>query len=491
MQVKELKNEGLSRELEVIVTANDIAAHIDDRLREVGKTLKVPGFRPGKVPMNILKQRYGKAVLGEVLEIAVNKATREAMEQQNIRPAYQPKIEVKEFDEGKDLKFTLEVEILPEVKVMDLKGIKVEKPVTKPDAKAVDEALERIARQSRQTEEVTEDRATKTGDVVVINFKGRTADDNKEHAGMAAEGTQLELGGGQFIPGFEEQLTGKKKGDKVDVKVTFPTPYHSKDLEGRDAIFETEILGIRQAVSPKIDDEFAKKFGMDDVDALRKAVSEQMESEYAQFSRMKVKRALLDVLDDSHSFEIPKGMLDLEYQNIRQQVVMERQDEVQDGKLDLSAEEEEELQAIAERRVRLGMILSEIGRTNNIQITNQELQRAVIAEAQKYPGQEAAVFEYFRKTPQAVDALRAPVFEDKVVDFILELASVTEKEVSLEDLTADDEVSYLEQRKGKTGTTAKKAPAKKAAARKTEKTDDAAGAEKAEKPASKSKKKAS
>lgn len=482
MQVKELKNEGLNRELEVIVTAKDIDAHIDERLREVGKTLKVPGFRPGKVPMNILKQRYGKAVLGEVLEIAVNKSTRDALEQQGIRPAYQPKIEVKEFDEGKDLKFTMQVETLPEVKVMDLKGIKVEKPVTKPTEKAIDEAIERIASQARDTEVVAEDRASKKGDILVINFVGRTADDNKEHPGMAAEGSQLELGSGQFIPGFEDQLTGQKKGAKIDVKVTFPTPYHSKELEGRDAIFATEIVEIRQPVAAKIDDEFAKKFGMDNVAALRKAIAEQMESEYAQFSRMRVKRALLDVLDDGHSFEMPQGMLDLEFQNIRQQVVMERQAEVKDGKLDLSAEEDEELQAIAERRVRLGMILSEIGRNNNIQITNQELQRAVIAEAQKYPGQEAAVFEYFRKNPQAIDALRAPVFEDKVVDFVLELATVTEKEVSLDDLTADDEESYLESRKNKAGGT-KKAPAKKAAA----KTEDGDSEGKPKKAASKKK----
>lgn len=481
MQVKELKNEGLNRELEVIVSAKDIDVHIDERLQEVGKTLKVPGFRPGKVPMNILKQRYGKAILGEVLEIAVNKSTREAMEKQGIRPAYQPKIEVKEFDEGKDLKFTMAVETLPEITVMDLKTIKVEKPVTKPTAEAIDEAIGRIAKQSRATEVVSEKRAAKTGDILVINFKGRTADDNKEHAGMAAEGTYLELGSGQFIPGFEDQLTGKKVGDKVEVKVTFPTPYHSKDLEGRDAIFDTEITELRETVTAKIDDEFAKKFGMDSVDALRKAIEEQMGGEYGQFSRMKLKRALLDVLDDSHSFEVPQGMLDMEYQNIRQQIVMERQAEVKDGKLDLTDEEEEELQAIAERRVRLGMILSEIGRSANIQITNQELQRAVIAEAQKYPGQEAAVFEYFRKNPHAVDHLRAPVFEDKVVDYVLELATVTEKTVSLEDLTADDEESYLESRKAKKG--GEKKPAKKAAAKSEEGGED--------KPASKGKKKAS
>jgi trigger factor len=480
MQVKEVKNEGLSRELEVIVSAADIDSHTNERLLEVGKTLKVPGFRPGKVPMNILKQRYGKAVLGEVLEIAVNKATREALEQQNIRPAYQPKIEVTEFDDGKDLKFTVAVETLPEVTVMDLKSIKVEKPVTKADPKAVTEAIERIAKSNRDTEVVEEDRAAKTGDILVINFKGRTADDNVAHDGMSADGTQLELGSGQFIPGFEDQLTGQKKGAKVDVKVAFPTPYHSKELEGRDAIFETEIVEIRQSVDAKIDDEFAKKLGLEDLKALESIVGEQMSGEYAQFTRMKVKRAVLDVLDDNHSFELPQGMLDMEYDSIRQQIVMERQDQVVDGKLDIPADEEEELRAIAERRVRLGMILSEIGRQNNVTITNQELQRAVIAEAQKYPGQEAAVFEYFRKTPQAIDALRAPVFEDKVIDYILEIATVTEKEVTIEELTADDEESYLESRKNK----GKAAAPKKAAKAKAEAADGEEGTSKSKKKAS-------
>jgi len=456
MQVKEIKSEGLSHELEVTVPAKDIDKKVDIKLQEYAKTMKLPGFRPGKVPLNILKQRYGRAVLGEVLEMAVNDSTQKVLSDKGLRPALQPKIEVKEFDEGKDLVYSMAVEVMPEFEVTDLKKLKLEKPVAKVEKKAVDEALERIA--SQQRESTTVNRAAKKGDVVVIDFHGRTADDNKEHPGMHAHGTRLELGSGQFIAGFEEQLTGKKAGDKVEVKVTFPDPYHSAELAGRDAIFDVDVTEVREPKPAEINDEFAKKFGMDDKAALIKAVEDQIQSEYSQLSRLKVKRALLDALDEAHDFEIPAGMLDLEFSSIRQQISMEKPDQVKEGKLSLSKEEEDELQAIAERRVRLGMILSEVGRKNNIRVTDQELQRAVIAEAQRYPGQEAAVFEYYKSNRQALEALRAPVFEDKVVDFIVQLAGVTEKEVTLEQLTAeDDDVSYLDKKKGKSSSGKKKA----------------------------------
>ncbi|MBI4031253.1 MAG: trigger factor [Proteobacteria bacterium] len=449
MQVKELKSEGLRYEMEVTVTAKDIDKKIDERLIEVGKTVKMPGFRPGKVPPNILKQRYGKAVLGEVLESAVNDTTSRVIKDKKLRPALQPKIEVKEFDEGKDLVYTMALEVLPEFKVMDLKGIKLEKPVAKPEKKAVDEALDRIGKQRRESSAV--DRAAKKGDIVKIDFRGRTADDDKEHPGMQGEGHFLELGSGQFIPGFEDQLAGKKKGDKTDVKVSFPKEYHAADLSGREAIFAVEVHEVREPKKTEIDDDFAKNLGFDNEKALRDAVEKQIKSEYDAFSRTKVKRALLDILDDSHEFPVPQGMLDLEFQSIMNQIKMERQSELdKDGNLKLKDDEEEELKAIAERRVRLGMILSEVGSANNVRITDQELQRAVISEAQKYPGQEAQVFEFFRSNRQALDSLRAPVFEDKVVDFILELADVTEKEVPLDTLTAaEDEESYLEKKKDK------------------------------------------
>ena len=449
MQVKELKSEGLNYELEVVVGAQDIARHIDERLTEYGKTAKMSGFRPGKVPLAILKQRYGKAVMGEVLEHAVNDSSLKALQDKGLRPALQPKIEVKEFDEGKDLKYTMSVEILPEFKVMDLKGIALEKPVHKVEAKVVDESVEKIAKQNRETKAIETKRASKTGDVLVMDFHGRTKDDNKEHEGMHAHDARLELGSNQFIPGFEDQLIAKKAGDKVAVEVTFPTPYHSKELEGRAAIFDVEIKEIHEPVDVAIDDEFAKRFGLESLKALKDAMEKQLQTEYDTLSRQRVKRQILDLLDDSHEFPVPRGMLDLEFENVMQQVRMERQADVKEGKLEISDEEKEELKAISERRVRLGMILSEVGRQNNIAVTDQELQRAVINEARRYPGQEAQVFEYFRNNRNALEAMKAPVFEDKVVDFILELAAVTDKPVTMEELTAEDDESYLEQRKKK------------------------------------------
>jgi trigger factor len=449
MQVKELKKEELSIELEVVVSASEIDALVDAKLQELGKTVKIAGFRPGKVPLNILKQKYGRSVLGEVLEQAVNDNTAKVLKDKNLKPALQPKIEVKEFDEGKDLKYTMAVELLPEFKVVDLKSIKIEKPVTKASKKDVDDALERIAASNRESEEVTEDRATQKGDIVVMDFHGRTAKDNKPHPGMHAHDAQLELGSGQFIPGFEDQLIGQKKGAKVEVKVTFPEQYHAAELAGQDAIFDVEIKAIRQPKAVKIDDDFAKRFGMESEAALREAVEKQIQSEFDSFSRQKAKRALLDALDDGHDFPLPAGMVELEYENIMHQIRIERQADVKDGKLELAKDEEEELRAIAERRVRLGLILSEVGRENNITITDQEMQRAVIMEAQRYPGQEREVFDYYAKNRNALDALRAPVYEDKVVDFILELANVTTKDVTVEELTKAEEDEHYTRKGGK------------------------------------------
>ncbi len=482
MQVKEIKSEGLSHELEITVPAKDIDKKVDIKLQEYGKTMKLPGFRPGKVPLNILKQRYGRAVLGEVLEQAVNDSTQKVLSDKGLRPALQPKIEVKEFDEGKDLVYSMAVEVMPEFEVMDLKSLKLEKPVAKVEPKAIDEALERISKQHRETTVVQ--RAAKKGDIIVMDFHGRIKDDNKEHPGMHAHGSKLELGSGQFIAGFEEQLTGKKAGDKVEVNVTFPDPYHSAELAGRDAIFDVEVKEVREPKAAEIDDTFAKKFGMEDAKALHKAVEEQIQAEYSQVSRLKLKRSLLDALDEAHDFEIPAGMLELEFSSIRQQIAMEKPDQVKEGELKLTKEEEDELQAIAERRVRLGMILSEVGRKNNVRVTDQELQRAVIAEAQRYPGQEATVFEYYKSNRNALEALRAPVFEDKVVDFIVQLASVTEKEVSLEELTSEDEddVSYLDKKKSK-GKSSSGAKKKAASGEKKEEGSDEGG----EKPAAKKK----
>ena len=455
MQVKQLKQEGLNHELEITVKADEIAGHVDTRLTELSKTVKIPGFRPGKVPLAIMKQKYGKAVMGEVLEAAVNDTSQKAMKDKDLTPALQPKIEVKSFDEGEDLVYTMEVEVLPEFDLKDYKGFKLTKQIAKADESAIDEALERIASVRKTSEPISGKRASKSGDIVVIDFDGRTADDDVKQPGMAAEGHHLELGSNQFIPGFEDQLTGKKAGDKVEVKVTFPEEYGAAELAGRDAIFDVEIHEIRESVPAVIDDEFAKSLGMEDLKALREAVAQQTNQEFDNHSRLKLKKELLDQLDDSHSFDIPQGMKDMEMQNIMHQVKMDNQKRGVDA--DPTDEEKEELELIAERRVRLGLVLSKIGNENNIQVGDPELQQAVIQEAQKYPGQEKDVFDYFAKNREALESLRAPIYEDKVVDFILELADVKEKEVSVEELTADEEESIKPQKK----TAAKKKPAAK------------------------------
>ncbi len=464
MQVKQLKQEGLNHELEVTVEATDIAQRVDSRLVEISKTINMPGFRPGKVPMNLMKQKYGKSVMGEVLESAVNDASKESLEKQKITPALQPKIEVTSFDEGKDLVFKMSVETLPEFKIKDYKDFKLTKLVTKADDAAIDDALTRIAAMRKTSEPIEGKRASKDGDVLVIDFKGRTADDNVEHPGMASEGHNLEIGSNSFIPGFEGQLVGKKAGDKVEVKVDFPEEYGAAELAGRAAIFDVEIHEIRQNVDAKIDDEFAKSLGMDDLAALRKAVEEQTNKEFDGHSRLKLKKSLLDLLDDEYSFDIPEGMKAMELENILNQVKMDNQ---QRGiEVEPNDDEKAELETIADRRVRLGLVLSNIGNENNISVADAELQKAVITEAQKYPGQEKDVFDYFAKNREALESLRAPIYEDKVVDFILELAKVTEKEVSVEELTADDEADEKPAAEKKKPAAKKKAPAKKAEAKK-------------------------
>ena len=441
MQVKEVKQSGLNHELEITITAQDIDKQVDKRLQEVGKTMKMPGFRPGKVPLKLLKQKYGKAIMGEVLEITVNETSAKALQEKDLRPAIQPKIEVKSFDDGKDLTYTMSVEVLPKVEVKEFKGLKLQKLTAKAEDKEISEALAKIAENNQTTQEVKDARASKDGDTVVIDFEGRTADDDFKHPGMAGSGHHLKLGSGQFIPGFEEQLIGKKAGDKAEVRVTFPKAY-AKDLAGRDAIFDVEIKELREPSESKIDDELAKSLGLENLEALKKAVGEQLQAEYDRQSKMHLKKSLMDRLDADHDFQIPAGMHDMEFNNILNQIEHERAhadpNHVHDGDNDhtgrVSEDEKKELRDIAGRRVRLGLVLSEIGNANKIQVNDQELQKAVIAEAQRYPGQQREVFEYFSQNRNALETLRAPLFEQKVVDYILELADISEKSVSSEEL---------------------------------------------------------
>ncbi len=439
MQVTETQADGLSREFKITVAAKDIDEKIEHRLMELGSQVKVPGFRPGKVPLTVLKQRFGSSVMGEVLENAVRDSSNQAMMERGLRPAMQPKIEITSFDPGTDLEYTMALEVLPEIEFMDFAGLELERlKVSVPDEE-VDNALQEITKSQRKTEPLAEPRKAESGDVLVIDFRGTV--DGEEQPGMAAEGHHLELGSNQFVGTFEDQLIGADKGEQRQVTVTFPEAYVNDKLAGREAVFEVTVQDILASVPVPIDDDLAKRMGLESLDALKGNVRTQIEKEYQQVSRGRMKRQLLDKLADGHGFEVPAGMVDAEFEVIWRQVEEDR------GRGELDPEDEgksedklkEEYREIAERRVRLGLLLSEVGRKNAIEVSQEEVNQALLREAQRHPGKEREVFEFFQKSPEALANLRAPLFEDKVVDYIVELASVSERELTPDALRAEME----------------------------------------------------
>ncbi len=463
MQITQTKDKDLEREFKVTMTADEVEEQVSNRLKEIGETVKIPGFRPGKVPLNILKSRYGQAVMGEVLEKLVNDSSMKAINENNIKPAMQPKIEVKSFEEGKGLEYVMTVEIVPEFEVADIKKIKLNKYTATPDEKTIKESLDRIAASQKEFETIKEKRAAKTGDAVVIDFDGSV--DGKSLPGMKGEGYTLELGSKSFVDTFEDQLVGTKVGEHKTVTVTFPENYNNQELAGKEAVFEVDVKELKKSVPPKMDDEFAKKLGFDSLDALKDAVKSQIQADYDQMTRLHIKRQLLDALDETHKFDVPKTMLEAEYNNILHQLAHQNNntphDENCDHEKDLSESEKKEYQTIAERRVRLGLVLAEIGQKNKIEVSQTELQQAVINEARKYSGQEQQVFEYYQKNPKALENLRAPLYEEKTVDFILEICSVNEDKVSFDELLkfAEEAEKPLSDAK-KTKKTTKKASTK-------------------------------
>jgi trigger factor len=442
MQVTKTNSEGLKQHFKVVVPAGHITSQMDNRLNEVGRNVRIPGFRPGKVPMGILRKKYGPSVMGEVVEAVVNDGARKAIADHALRPALRPEIAITSFQEGGDLEFTVQVEVLPEVVVGDLAGLKLERPVAAVVDSVVDEALARIAERREATADAAKTYKAKSGDVVEIDFLGSV--DGVPFDGGKAENYALKLGSNTFIPGFEDQLVGVRAGDKMSVKVTFPADYGAEQLAGKGAEFAVTVNSVKTVKAAEVDDELAKTLGLEDLAALKTSVKEEIARDYAQMSRAHLKRHLLDALSDSHKFEVPLGMVDLEFDAIWKQV----EEDKKAGRVDPSDEgkSEDELKveyrAIAERRVRLGLLLSEVGRKNNIAISQDDLNRAVMAEARNYPGQEHLVIQYYQKNAEAKEALRAPIFEEKVVDFIIELAKVTDKTVTVDELRADpDEAS--------------------------------------------------
>lgn len=439
MKVTETKSKGLNKEYKAVIPAADFEKEVDAKIERIAKTTKIPGFRPGKAPKAMLKQKYRASVLGEVLDEMLKNSADEIIKENKLRPAVMPEINLTVFGDGKDVEFDVMVEVLPEIKLGDFSKITLEKLTAEVPAEEVEKAIRYVAESRKETVKVEEDRPTKKGDVAVIDFVGSV--NGEEFKGGKGNNYPLELGSGAFIPGFEDQLIGKKAGDKVDVKVTFPENYHAKDLAGKEAVFAVEIKEIREPKEVVIDDEFAKSLGEKDLDSLRAKVVERIKADYEVASKMKLKRALLDVLDKEYNFEVPGKLIDAEYDGIVKQYEQAKKynqlDEYEKSKdeKDLLAEYKE----IALRRVKLGLLLSEIGMDAKLTILPEDINKAIAAEAQKYPGQEKAVFDYYLKNKNAVEALKAPVFEEKIVEHVLSKVKLQEKTVTAEELYSFEE----------------------------------------------------
>jgi trigger factor len=526
MQITETTAEGLKREFKITVPAGDIDAKISDRLGEIGRTIRLPGFRPGKVPMQLLQRRFGPAVRGEVLESAVQESSAEAIQEHKIRPALPPKVEIVSAAEGADLEYTMSVETLPDLPEPDFSNLGLERLVVEVPDEEIDKAIERMAENQRKSEIV--DRPAESGDIVVADTVGRVA--GEELPGSRGEGREIELGAEGLLPGFTEQLLGVNSGETRNVTVTFPAESGNPDLAGKEAVFEVAVKEVRQRMPAAIDDSLAEAVGFENLAELRQEFRQRMQREYEGLSRQRLKRVLLDKLAERYEFPVPPGMLEIEFENIWGQYQAERQmqkeaaaaanspeaaaqagDAPVDGAATIAPEEtalegasdrepagaepahpeepeqalhharphpgsaeepldaaaviapeetalegasdtepaaaqpepdpdeekaREEYRRLADRRVRLGLLLAEVGRSNNITVTQDELNQALAREARRHPGYERQVIDYYRKNPDAVNNLRAPIFEEKVVDFIVELAKPEERKVTPEELVA-------------------------------------------------------
>ncbi len=488
MQVVETKSEGLTREYKITLPATEIEEKITHRLKEIGQTAQLPGFRPGKVPVAMLRKRYGGSVLGEIVEKAIGDSSQQALTERGIRPAMQPKIEITSFEDGSDLEYTMAVDTLPEIETSDFSKIKLERLVPEPDLTAIDDALKNIADANKTSTPITKKRKCKSGDIVIIDFVGSV--DGEEFPGGKADAYSLELGSGSFIPGFEDQIIGANADDDLEVKVAFPESYGAAELAGKDAVFKVAVKEIHEATAAAIDDELAKGVGMESLDKLKEAIATEQGREYANLSRVRLKRFLLDQLNESHDFEVPTRMVDSEFEVIWSQYEKSKTEAAEkgddgDAPEELNDEDQKiEFREIAQRRVRLGLLLAEVGRQNNIQVSQDDINRGIMEEARQYQGQEQMVIDYYKKNPEAIEQITAPLYEEKVVDFIVELATVTEKKVTTEELfkileadnDADDKKPGKSKSKPKAKAKAddaeKKAPAKKKPAAKSE-ADDA------------------
>ncbi len=432
MQITETTNEGLKRSFAVVVAAKDLAQKLDMELTKAAPQVRMPGFRPGKVPKNLIKKMHGPAMTQQVLESSVQDATQKILADNGLRPALQPKIEITKYTENADLEFSMDVEILPEIPAFSLDGLEIEKLIVPVTDDEVDAAVNKLAVSQKAWEDAGANHKAKTGDAVVMDYIGKI--DGNPFDGGKGEAMQIELGSNGLIPGFEDQMVGLKAGDEKHIKVSFPEDYQAAELKGKPATFDVVIKQVKTAKTVEINDEMAQGFGLEGLDKLRELMKSQVEREHDGLSRTYMKRKLLDALAAQHDFPVPGGMVEAEFEQIWAQLKQEVGDDtVENAKLE---EEKDDYRNIAVRRVRLGLLLSEIGQKNNVQITNQEMSRLISQEAMRYPGQQKEVVKFFTENAMAAAQLRAPLYEEKVVDYIFGQIKITDRNVTREEIEA-------------------------------------------------------
>ena len=446
MQIVEKSVEGLSRVYGVTVPAAVLAEKVEVRIAEITPTLNLKGFRPGKVPTGHVRRMFGKSLMSEIVEQTINETTQKVLSDNNLRPAGEPDLrpegDIQDVFEGRsDLAYEIALEVIPEFEPADFSEISLKRPIYEPTEDEVDAAVAELA-ESSKTYEPRKGKTVKSkdGDQLLIDFVGRV--DGEAFEGGGAEDATLTLGSGQFIPGFEEQLVGAKPGDEVLVKVTFPAEYQAAQLAGKDAEFTVQVKEVRAPKASKVDDALAERLGIENLEKLKELLRSNLQSQFAGATRFKLKRALLDILDERHDFLLPPRMVEAEFSQIWEQV---QQDKTSGGLPPEDADKtdaqlEVEYRKIAERRVRLGLVLAEVGRINNVQVTEQELAEAMRAEAMRYGPQAQQIFDFLRQNPSAQSQIRAPIFEEKVVDLIVSRAKVEDEKVSKEDLLREDDM---------------------------------------------------
>ena len=454
MQVTETITEGLKREFKIVIDAKDVSDRITVRLKRIQQTAHLKGFRPGKVPTSVLKQHYGKEVIGEALEEAVNTATTAAMDERSLRAAMKPQVIIEEFEEGNDLEYTLSIELMPEFPEIEYSKIKVERMVSEPEKQDVQKAVDKLASAQRSFDPAPDGHKAAKGDVVIVSFVGSI--DGDEFDGGKSESSRLELGSNEFIPGFEDQLVGAKAGESREVKVTFPDDYGAANLKGRDAVFACAVKSIQVLEKIKDQDKLAERLGLENLGKLREAVTDQLKTEFETVAKRRVKRAILDALAEAHEFDVPPGLAEAEFDQVWKEFTEAQKlgEDDDDDKGKSEDELKEQYRDIALRRVRLGLLLSNVGQENNIAVTQEETDRAITEAAMKYPGRERQMMEFYRSHPEAAEELNGPILEDKVIDFIVGKAKITERKVSSEELLDESNIPPLggtRKRKGKAG----------------------------------------